>query len=71
MAHGVAPERFNWGTVIFLPKGDCLGDEVLVKLTAERTRPITLSNSANKVVSFSLNQHLSYICTVTCVLQQR
>eukprot|EP00959_Pyramimonas_sp_CCMP1952_P246088 5143552-Pyramimonas_sp.AAC.1 len=52
LAHGRLPDAFNHGTAVFLPKGDAPSDAVdAVFRPPEQTRPITLGNSENKLIS--------------------
>ncbi|CAK0802619.1 unnamed protein product, partial [Prorocentrum cordatum] len=65
------PDDFNEALGVFLPKGSQPGDDILVRREADTTRPISLSNSDNKIISKALNCFLRDIVEITAHTQQR
>jgi hypothetical protein len=68
---GALPDGFNASQMVFIPKGDEIGDDLVVGRSAGDLRPLNLSNTDNKLVSLALNSRLSHLCKLTVAEQQR
>eukprot|EP00959_Pyramimonas_sp_CCMP1952_P432000 9046849-Pyramimonas_sp.AAC.1 len=72
LANGSAPVGFNHGMAVFLAKGSDPEDtpqNIIRK--PEVTRPITLGNSDNKLVSVARNRSFSRVAAQTVLGNQR
>jgi hypothetical protein len=65
------PEQFNHSHLVFIPKDDVVGDDLILGRTAHDLRPLNLSNTDNKVLALALNDRLSALCQITVASQQR
>eukprot|EP00959_Pyramimonas_sp_CCMP1952_P184409 3856084-Pyramimonas_sp.AAC.1 len=72
LAHGRLPDEFNHGIAVFLPKGDAPSDAVdAVFRPPEQTRPITLGNLDNKLISRAINKPVVRVLQECCIDFQR
>jgi hypothetical protein len=65
------PDNFNHGNVVFIPKGDYEGDDIQIRRAPGDTRPISLSNTDNKLLAAILNHKLTALASATVTQQQR
>jgi hypothetical protein len=65
------PEDFNECLLVFIPKGDEVGDLGLVARAPGLTRPISLSNTASKFFALAVNRPLAQSAQVTVHPRQR
>eukprot|EP00959_Pyramimonas_sp_CCMP1952_P339796 7116208-Pyramimonas_sp.AAC.1 len=63
--------HFNEGDAVFLAKGSEQSDRAGLSRSPDKTRPITLSNSDNKLISAAINAPMGYACQLSCVDFQR
>jgi hypothetical protein len=68
---GSLPPRFNHSNMVFIPKGEVDGDHIAIARTPSATRPITLSNSAAKLIALAVNDGLSILAQRTVLDRQR
>ena len=57
---GSPPLPFNFSFMAFIPKGDQDGDDKGICRSPEATRPISLKNSDNKIISGTMNKAVKY-----------
>jgi hypothetical protein len=65
------PEDFNECLLVFIPKGEEVGDLGTVARAPGLTRPISLSNTASKFFALAVNRPLSETAQVTVHPRQR
>ncbi len=65
------PAGFNDCLLVFIPKGDEVGDRGVVARTPASTRPISLSNTASKFIALAVNRPLAQVALATVHPRQR
>jgi hypothetical protein len=65
------PSDFNFGHLVFIPKGEEDGDPVQVRRHVSDVRPISLSDTCSKLFANMINEKLTKLAKATVLPQQR